>query len=126
MTSDNADRDTIDYTGSDAPVEEVGEYSQALDTSDASTTDQSGEASAALGQDSANIGVGGGQSPQTGRIDVADSGMGTGVNAGTGTFSRDESDGMLDRPEDSTLKGSEDPGGAFMYPDQTGGTPDEG
>jgi hypothetical protein len=61
-----------------------------------------------------------GMTSQTGRVDVADASMGSG--SGTGTFSRlGETGEMRDAPEDSNLRGSEDPTGGTLHPNQTGG-----
>lgn len=60
---------------------------------------------------------------QTGRVDIADAGMGGG--SGTGTFSRDQSEGMRDAPEDSNVHESQDPSGGVPYQDQAGGVPQD-
>ena len=117
--------DRIDATGSDLPTEELGEYAQSTQAPD--TGGEGGGPGPGSDRGAGEQGPREGMTSQTGRQDVADSGMGTGVNPGIGTFAReDDEDGsaMRDAPPDSNLRGSADPSGGGMYPDQSGGEPE--
>ena len=91
-------RDSLDHTGTDKPVEEVGEYSQPL-TSTSGAPSGAGETPAgdeSLEAGSVEVLPQMGMGSQTGRLDDTEQLGGTA--AGTGTFSRLQGtqEGMVD------------------------------
>lgn len=77
----------MDFTGTDRPTEEVGEYSGSIfDAGGAPGEDATPSQGADKG--SLDTSLPQGATSQTGRLDNADPRGASGANAGTGTFSR--------------------------------------